>query len=193
MPEAIYGHGVREAVGYGERVLRWVVRQHFRIPPAAFWSALLLGTALAPFLPLVPGAVAAGVALIGLYGVMRWRIHRKRNGLLILPQPVTVDPSDPLAMRAQQLVLESLSGRLTPDELALVHPISARVGPTDTRLAEGIRRRLGAAMIVVARIDDRKDGGWSLFAGVLTPPERDLVHVGAVSGSARDPCIGSGE
>lgn len=177
MPEAIYGHGVREAVGYGERVLRWVVRQHFRIPPAAFWSALLLGTALAPFLPLVPGAVAAGVALIGLYGVMRWRIHRKRNGLLILPQPVTVDPSDPLAMRAQQLVLESLSGRLTPDELALVHPISARVGPTDTRLAEGIRRRLGAAMIVVARIDDRKDGGWSLFAGVLTPPERDLVHV----------------
>jgi hypothetical protein len=102
-PEAVYGHGVGEAVGYGERVLRWVVRQHFRIPPAAFWSALLLGTALAPFLPLLPGAVAAGVALIGLYGVMRRRIDRKRNGLLILPQPVTVDPSDPLAVRAQQL------------------------------------------------------------------------------------------
>ena len=32
-------------------------------------------------------------------------------------------------------------------------------------------------MIVVGRIDNRADGGWSLFSGVVKEPERDVIHL----------------
>lgn len=166
-----------EALSYAERALAWVVRQHFRIPPAVFWAMVVGGAVLAPFLPLVAGLVSIAISAVGVMGVLRWRWHRRRLALIVLPQPVTVDPTDRLAVRAQELIIESLAPRLTADEAALVHPIPARLGPTDVRLADAIRRRLGSPMIVLGRIDRRSNGGWSLFSGVLSPPEEEVTHV----------------
>jgi tetratricopeptide (TPR) repeat protein len=168
---------VSEALSYGERALAWIVRQHFRIPPLAFWTLAVGGAVLAPFLSLWPALGSIAVALVGVFGVLRWRWHRRHTRLIVLPQPVTVESTDPLAIRAQQLILESLAMRLTAEEAALVHPIPTRVGPTDPRLADAIRRRLGGFMIVVGRIDRRADGGWSLFSGVLQDTEQDVIHL----------------
>jgi hypothetical protein len=171
------GYKVSDALSYGERALAWVVRQHFRIPPAVFWVLAVGGAVLAPFLSLAPAVVSIAVAMVGIFGVLRWRWHRRRTGLVVLAQPVTVDPADRLAVRAQELVMEALAARLTPRETALVHPIPARVGPTEVRLADAIRRRLGAGMIVVGRIDRRADGGWSLFSGVVQAPDVEVIHL----------------
>jgi tetratricopeptide (TPR) repeat protein len=139
-------------------------------------ATFLAGVAVALFLPLASAAVALCVAAIGLVGVMRWRHYRRGRNLLVLPQPVTVRPDDPLAARAQDLIIESLRQRLTPEEFSMVQRIPARLGPTDLSLAHAVRRRLHAAMIVVARIDSRSDGGWSLFSGVVSPPDDEVIH-----------------
>jgi hypothetical protein len=94
-----------------------------------------------------------------------------------VPQPVTVGGDDPLAARAQQLVMESLAKRLTAEEMDFVRPIPARLGPVDVHLAEAILRRLGAFQIVVGRIDQPAGGGWSLFSGLVSRPEGGITHL----------------
>lgn len=129
-----------DALSYAERALRWIVRQHFRIPPLAFWTMAVGGAVLAPFLAFWPAVASIGVALVGVFGVLRWRWHRRRTGLVVLAQPVTVDPADRLAVRAQELAMEALSARLTAAEAALVGCAWGRAGGRSRRPRRAPRR-----------------------------------------------------
>jgi tetratricopeptide (TPR) repeat protein len=169
--------GIELVIGYLERALRWTVKQHFRIPLGLFWTALLAGAALAFFIPAPWIVIPILLSIGGIDGILRRRRYRRGANFLVVPQPVTVGDDDPLAARAQQLIMESLAQRLTAEEMRLVRPIPARLGPTDIELAAAISRRLGAFRVVVGRVDKRADGGWTLFSGLVSPPDRGVTHL----------------
>jgi tetratricopeptide (TPR) repeat protein len=159
-----------------ERIVRAVWRFHFRIPPGVYWVVLFVGTTLAFF---VPGPATWWTLLasgIGVAGILRWRWHR-RHPLLVIPLFMTFGSDDSRARRAQQLILESLSRALTPEEQRFVHAIPVVIGPNDTRFAEQVRQRVDALYVVHGRVDERNDGGWSVYAGVAAGSEEEVLHL----------------
>jgi hypothetical protein len=142
-----------------------------------FWAGLLVGTVFAFFVPFPWIVVPLLVALGGLVGVLRRRRYRSGANFLVIPQPVAPADGDLGGRQAQQLIMESLAHRLTADELALVRPIPARLGTTDVSLAGAVLRRLGAFQVLVGRINPRPDGGWSLYSGLVSLPERNVIHL----------------
>ena len=82
-----------------------------------------------------------------------------------------------MATRVQDLVMTSLHDKLPPRLLAEVHAVPAVVGPADRGFAIRLRRRLRARLLVHGRIDQRADGGWAVFARVVQPANRAVIHL----------------
>ena len=161
-----------------QRIVRLVYQHHFRIPPWVFWLATLAGTTGAFFVAGgVPMLLALLIASLGVWGVLRWRWHKHRSGLLVVARPRGGAPGDPRSTKAQELLLEQLSYRLTATELKMVHAIPVVLGPTDSFAADRIRERLGAWSILTGRIDDRADGGWSSHVSLIEAREDTLTHL----------------
>lgn len=165
------------ALPYLERLFQWTTRHHFRVPPWGYWCLTVAGLIATLALPLPAALVPLALSAIGVVGLARWRSYRKRPNLLVVPRPATIAPDDHLGTRAQELVVESLSNRLTREELRLVTPIPVQLGPTDVIRAETIRRRLRGLFVLVGRIDQPAAGGWSLFAGLVTAPDKEVTHL----------------
>lgn len=167
-----------DILAYLERGLRLLFQQQFRVPRAWFWAAAVGGFTAVFFVgegwPLVASLV---VALVGVVGVARWRWHRRGTTLLLVARPAGTQPNDLRGRRAQVLLLEQLEQRLSADEMTLVHALPAEIAIADARFADTVRRRLDAWAILVGRIDDRADGGWTSHVALIEQPEGSLTHL----------------
>lgn len=100
-----------------ERLVRILWSVHFHVPLRVYWGALLGGTTVAFFSPLVwPFAL---LAIVGTTGVLRWRWHH-RTSFLIVPRFRAERGSEGKADRAQELIIEGLSRELTTAEQSRV-------------------------------------------------------------------------
>lgn len=168
--------GTRVQLSLVRQLLELVWRQHFRIPEAAYWAALLVGAA--GFSADTPEeALAWGLlVLASVVGISRWHWHRRKSRVLVVPRFSTVRGDEGMAIRVQELVLTDLEDTLPPHFLDFVHSIPAVVGPRSRDFAARLRRRLRAMYLLHGRIDRRGDGGWAVFARVLQPTDRGVLH-----------------
>lgn len=165
------------AIEIAERVVRLVWRVHFRIPPAVYWTVLLIATLLAFFVSAGALPSVALTASLGLLGVLRWRWHRRDRPMLIVPLFSTVAGDEGRATRAQELIIDTLGQLLTPEERARVHAVPTVVSPADRPFANALLLRLRALYVVYGRIDERPDGAWSIFAGVAASGTGAITHL----------------
>ena len=173
-----------EALDILDRALRALWSVQFRIPPVVYWLVLVAAILVAFFVSTDALRWVLLVAALCALGVGRWRWHQRRKPLVVVPRFSAMAGSEGRARRAQELIMESLAKVLTPAERALVHDMPVTVGPTDLQFASRLRRRMHALYVVYGRIDDRADGGWSVFAGVAQDGQA-ACHSTSIRGTGR--------
>jgi tetratricopeptide (TPR) repeat protein len=159
------------------RVAELVWRQHFRIPEPAFWALLVIAAIGFSAETVLATAAWTFVLLLAVQGIVRWHWHRRFGRALVVTRYSTVRGQEGMAARVQELVMTSLQDKLPPALLREVHAVSAVVGPADRDFAVRLRRRLRADLLVHGRIDQRSDGGWAVFARVVQPANRSVIHL----------------
>lgn len=166
MPHVTLAHRIAEAV--------W--RQHFRIPEPAYWVGLVVSAVGFSAEATLEALAWSGVFLLSVIGILRWHWHRRRSRALVVARFSAVAGQEGMAVRVQDLVMTSLQDKLPPDLVRLVHPVPAVVGSADRSYAATLRSRLRSLYVTHGRVDQRADGGWAVFARVVQPTDRSVLH-----------------
>jgi hypothetical protein len=164
-------------VSVARRVAEFVWAQHFRIPEAGYWLLLVVAAVGFSTDTVLAALGWTFVVLLAVQGIARWHWHRRLGRALVVTRFSTVRGQEGMATRVQDLVMTSLQDKLPPRLLAEVHAVPAVVGPADRGFAIRLRRRLRARLLVHGRIDQRADGGWAVFARVVQPANRAVIHL----------------
>lgn len=164
-----------EVISLAERLLRASWSLHYRIPELAYWALLSLGL----WLLIAGGAIAVGAVslAVAVVGIARWKWDRwQSRGGLVVARFSTSPANQGREEEAQRVVLASLRDKLPIRAARLIHGVPVVVGPDDRDLALRLRRRLRAAFLLHGRIADAGIGGWSVYARVMQPVSRSVLH-----------------
>lgn len=164
-------------IGLARQAVEFVWRQHFKIPEPVYWVALVVSAIGFSAASPLEAIAWTGLILLSVAGIARWRWHRRRSRALVVARFSAVSGHEGMAARVQELCMTSLQDKLPSDLLQLVHSVPAVVGPADQSYAVRLRRRLRGTYLVHGRVDERPGGGWAVFARVVQPADRDVVHV----------------
>lgn len=159
-----------------ERLVRVVWRLRFRIPPSVFWAALIGGITMAFFVSLSAVVWPLLLAVVGGAGVLHWRRHKLGVTVLLVPRVETYG-NEAQSRRVQDQVLNTLSRNLTADEMSLIGPLAAVVGPNDTAFGHSLLKRCKSLYLLYGRTEDRADGGWSVLAGIAREIPEEVTHI----------------
>jgi hypothetical protein len=165
-----------EHIGLVRQVVGFVWRQHFRIPEAAYWCALIVGAVGFSAEGTVEALGWAVVMAMAVGGITRWQWHRRRSKALVVARFSSLAGQEAIAIQVQQLVMTSLQDKLPPSMLPWVHDVPAVVGPADRGFALRLRRRLRSLYRVHGRLEQKPDGSWAVFARVVQPAEQTVKH-----------------
>ncbi len=167
-------------LGWVVRGLVWIWRSHFRIPRAAYWTAL--GLALAGPIPLSlyyenlsSLVVGVGLTCVSALGIARWSYYRRDLIVVALPLFRTLKGQEAVAAEVQQIIMTTLQDDLG-ERVSWVRPIPVVVGPERRDFAIRLRERLDPRYLVYGEIRLLPDGGRSVYARVLEPLGRFVDH-----------------
>lgn len=170
-----------------ERFLRWVWREHYKIPPwaasgviaialVASWAASRYDFGLQQQdWPTVRNSVLVGALVGGAIPLGRWRWDRwKTRGGLVLPifgGPASAEH----AGAVQSRVAGYLRDVLPPEASRRLHGITAVVSSADRDMALKLYRRLRARFLVYGDLVER-DNAVHAHARVIECVERPIFH-----------------
>jgi tetratricopeptide (TPR) repeat protein len=173
--------GIRDLGPYLERLIRFIWRRHYHVPRVGYglmlvasgltlWVALLVENAYI--------AIAAGVLLfLGAQGFTRWAVESRNRPALIVPLFGSGRDETEKARETQRVIVSTLADNLAAFPSITVVAIPEVVGNADRNFAARLRARLRAEYLLHGDIRVRADGTTSVYARLLKPDPRYLVHV----------------
>ncbi len=163
-----------------ERLSRFLWRQHYHIPRAAYWALFGISFLTLPVdfyvdVPWVwiPSAFGAIVATTGL---TRWAYESSPAPVLVIPRFYARDDLKTRADEVQRLTIKTLNDHLAGTRWRRsIRGIRLMIGPEEAELAAAVKRRLHARYLLYGELREVSDGSIHVLPRLLTTVE-EVTH-----------------